>query len=207
MFRHRGGRYPRLHLPHGVMRDLEAGSAPRAAARWRQQSRRRVGPRVPGESSSGTKRRSRAGRARRSRRHERRRRRRRRVQVRRRGARLRVPRRRALGPRSARRRNIHVGRRDQSPRQIVGTLERPHFLHDAGSMRDWARWVAAAACPGHQRPGRGRRHGLYRACTARALIYDGVLRALPAAPSYSGAIAINNRGQVGEAARAFAAIS
>jgi len=81
--------------------------------------------------------------------------------------------------------------------QVAGTSNGHAFLYDNGARRDLGT-LGGGASSGAGIDDRGAVVGMSFDASSqpRAFIFDGAMRALAGAPSYSGAVAINNRGQV-----------
>jgi probable HAF family extracellular repeat protein len=81
--------------------------------------------------------------------------------------------------------------------QVAGTSASHAFLFDNGTRRDLGT-LGGGTSSGAGIDDRGDVVGMSFDASSqpRAFIFDGAMRALDGAPSYSGAIAINNRGQV-----------
>ncbi len=81
--------------------------------------------------------------------------------------------------------------------QIAGTSNGRAFLYDDGARRDLGT-LGGGSSSGAGIDDRGDVVGMSFDATSqpRAFVFDGAMHALDSAPSYAGAIAINNRGQV-----------
>lgn len=81
--------------------------------------------------------------------------------------------------------------------QIAGSANGHAFLYDNGARRDLGT-LGGNSSSGTGIDDRGHVVGMTfdAASQPRAFIFDGAMRALAGAPSYAGAVAINNRGQV-----------
>jgi probable HAF family extracellular repeat protein len=81
--------------------------------------------------------------------------------------------------------------------QVAGTAGGHAFLYDGGTLRDLGT-LGGGTSSGAGIDDRGDVVGMSFDATSqpRAFEFDGTMRALSGAPSYSGAVAINNRGQV-----------